>query len=166
MSPIQLDRSRLLAALPTPSLVPLGTLVAQVAAPIDVGEGPHGRRRVIPILGGTFIGERLSGIVLGGANDYQIIRRDGVLELQARYIIETASKALIFVENNGLRDGPTELLAAQARGESVDPAQIYFRALPRFETAAPEFQWLTRRLFVCTGARFPDRVELEFFEIG
>jgi Protein of unknown function (DUF3237) len=150
---------------PTPQLVPLGTLVAQVAAPIDVGEGTHGRRRIIPILGGTFTGERLSGRVLGGANDYQLIRRDGVLELQARYVIETTTKALIYVENTGMRDGPAALLAAQARGELVDPAKIYFRAVPRFETAAPEFQWLTRRLFVSAGARFPDRVELAFFEI-
>jgi hypothetical protein len=150
---------------PAPSLIPLGTLVAEVAAPIDVGEGPHGRRRVIPILGGTFTGERLSGRVLGGANDYQIIRSDGVLELQARYVIETASKDLIYVENTGLRDGPADLLAAQARGALVDPAKIYFRAFPRFETAAPAFQWLTRRLFVSAGARFPDRVELDFFEL-
>lgn len=154
-----------MSSLPAPTLVPLGTLVAHVAQPIDVGEGPHGRRRVIPILGGTFTGERLSGRVLGGANDYQIIRRDGVLELQARYVIETASKALIYVENTGLRDGPADLLAAQARGELVDPAKIYFRAFPRFETAAPEFQWLTRRLFISAGARFPDRVELDFFEL-
>lgn len=150
---------------PAPSLIPLGTLVAEVAAPIDVGEGPHGRRRVIPILGGTFTGERLSGRVLGGANDYQIIRSDGVLELQARYVIETASKDLIYVENTGLRDGPADLLAAQARGALVDSAKIYFRAFPRFETAAPAFQWLTRRLFVSAGARFPDRVELDFFEL-
>jgi hypothetical protein len=150
---------------PAPALVPLGRLVAQVAAPIDVGEAPHGRRRVIPILGGTFTGERLTGRVLGGANDYQIIRRDGVLELEARYVIETADKALIYVENTGLRDGPPDLLAAQARGELVDPALIYFRAAPRFETAAAPYQWLMRRLFVSAGARFPDRVELEFFEV-
>ncbi len=155
-----------MTSLPTPTLIPLGTLIAEVAPPVDVGEGPHGRRRVIPILGGTFTGARLSGRVLGGANDYQIIRRDGVLELQARYVIETASKALIYVENTGLRDGPPDLLAAQARGELVDPAKIYFRAVPRFETAAPEFQWLTRRLFISAGARFPDRVELTFFELS
>ena len=150
---------------PAPSLVHLGDLVAQVATPIDVGDGPHGRRRVVPILGGTFTGGRLSGRVLGGANDYQIIRRDGVLELQARYVIETADKTLIYVENTGLRDGPPDVLAAQARGELVDPAQIYFRAIPRFETAAASYQWLTRRLFVSAGARFPDRVEIRFFEV-
>ena len=47
-----------------PNLIPLGDLSAVVAPPIDIGEGPHGRRRIIPILGGTFTGERLSGRVL------------------------------------------------------------------------------------------------------
>lgn len=148
-----------------PALLPLGELSVGVGTPIDMGEGLHGRRRVIPILGGTFTGARLSGRILGGANDYQIIRRDGVLELQARYIIETDDHALIYVENNGLRDGPAELLAAQARGEFVDPAKIYFRAVPRFETAAAEYQWLTRRIFVCSGVRYPDRVVIHFFEM-
>ncbi len=151
---------------PPPALLLLGDLTAEVGAPIDVGEGPHGRRRIIPILGGTFKGARVSGRVLGGANDYQIIRRDGVLELQARYVIETAEKELIYVENTGMRDGPPDLLAAQARGELVDPGQIYFRAIPRFETAAKDYLWLTRRIFISAGARYPDRVVIRFFEVG
>ncbi len=148
----------------TPVLRPLATLEADVAPPIDLGVSPVGRRRVIPILGGRLTG-RLEGRVLPGANDYQIIRSDNVLELQARYIIETTDKALIFVENNGMRDGPAELLAKQAAGELVDPSMIYFRTAPRFETAAPQYQWLMRRLFVCAGARFPDRLEIKFFEL-
>ena len=155
-----------MSAINAPTLIPLGELSCIVGTPIDVGDGPHGRRRIVPIVGGTFSGERLSGRILGGANDYQLIRRDGVLELQARYLIETSDKALVYVENTGLRDGPADLLAAQARGEMVDPDKIYFRAAPRFETAAPAYQWLTKRLFVAAGVRYPDRVALRFFEIG
>jgi hypothetical protein len=110
-------------------------------------------------------GPRVSGRVLPGANDYQIIRSDSVLELQARYVIETDDKALIFVENNGMREGPPELLAKQAAGELVDPSLIYFRTVPRFETAAPQNQWLMRRIFLCAAARFPDRVQIRFFEV-
>lgn len=153
-------------AIPPPTLTPLADLAVSVGPPIEVGTGPHGRRRVIPILGGTVTGERLSGRILPGGNDYQIIRADNVLELQARYVVETPSGALIYVENTGMRDGPAELLARQAAGESVDPALIYFRTAPRFETAAPDYQWLTRRIFLACGARRPDRVELRFFEVG
>jgi Protein of unknown function (DUF3237) len=150
----------------TPTLTHLADLAVEVGPLIDAGVGPHGRRRVIPILGGTVSGARLSGRVLPGGNDYQIIRADNVLELQARYVIETPSGALIYVENTGLRDGPADLLARQAAGEVVDPALIYFRTVPRFETAAPEYQWLTRRIFVGTGARRPKHVEIRFFEVG
>jgi hypothetical protein len=150
----------------TPTLLPIATLRADVAPPIDLGTGPHGRRRVIPILGGTVEGAKLSGRVLPGANDYQIIRPDSVLELEARYIIETPDKAMIYVENIGMRDGPPELLAKQAAGEFVDPALIYFRTVPRFETSAPHYQWLTRRIFLCAGARYPDHVRIAFFEVG
>jgi hypothetical protein len=152
-------------AIPTPGLGHVADLTAEVAAPIEVGTSAVGRRRVIPIKGGRIVGPRIEGRVLPGANDYQIIRSDGVLELQARYVVETTDGALIYVENNGLREGPAGLLQRQAAGELVDPAQIYFRTVPRFETADARYQWLMRRLFVCAGARFPDRVEIRFFEL-
>ncbi len=150
---------------PPPGLSFVTTLVADVAPPIDVGISSVGRRRVIPILGGRVEGARLSGRVVPGANDYQIIRADGVLELQARYIIETDDGALIFVENTGMRDGPADVLARQAAGEWVDPSLVYFRTIPRFETAAPAYQWLMRRIFVCAGARFPKQVRVAFYEV-
>lgn len=151
--------------IPTPGLVHVADLVAQVTPPIEVGMSAVGRRRVIPITGGTIKGPRLNGRVLPGANDYQIIRSDSVLDLQARYVVETDDGALIFVENNGMREGPADLLARQAAGELIDPALIYFRTVPRFETAAPQYHWMMRRLFLCAGARFPDRVEIRFFEV-
>lgn len=151
--------------IPTPGLTHIFDVHADVSAPIEVGTSVVGRRRVIPILGGKVEGPRINGRVLPGANDYQIIRADSVLELQARYVIETNDKALIFVENNGMREGPPELLAKQAAGELVDPALIYFRTVPRFETAAPQYQWLMRRIFLCAAARFPDRVQIRFFEV-
>jgi hypothetical protein len=149
----------------TPTLVPIFDLIAQVATPHDLGTSPSGRRRVIPIIGGEVRGTKVQGRVLPGANDYQIIRSDNVLELEARYIIETTDSAQIFVINSGLRFGPADALARQARGELVDPALIYFRTIPRFETADPRYHWLMTRVFVCSGARFPDRVEIRFFEL-
>jgi hypothetical protein len=51
------------------------------------------------------------------------------------------------------------------RGEPVDPAQIYFRCSPSFETAAPALSWMGERMFVGTGARYPDAVVMRFFEL-
>jgi hypothetical protein len=152
--------------IPTPTLTHIADLQATVTAPIDLGVSPAGRRRVIPITGGTVTGPKLQGRVLPGANDYQIIRSDNVLELQARYIIETTDGALIYVENTGMRDGPADLLAKQAAGKLVDPALIYFRTIPRFETAHPNYQWLMHRIFLCSGARAPFGVYIRFFEVG
>jgi len=145
----------------TPELIHIADLVVRIAPPIEIGS-----RRMIPIAGGEVVGPRLRGKVLPGGADSQIMRPDGVTELQARYVIETEEKHLIYVENTGLRHGPPELMAKLQRGEAVDPALIYFRAVPRFETAAPGYAWLMRSLFICSGARFPDRVELRFFQVG
>jgi len=57
-------------------------------------------------------------------------------------------------------------MARVTRGEPVDPAEVYFRSAPRFETAEPAYQWLTRPLFLVADARYPDRVALSVFEVG
>ncbi len=145
----------------TPALIHIADLVVRIASPIEIGN-----RRVIPIAGGEVFGPRIRGKVLPGGEDSQILRPDGVTELSARYVIETEAKHLIYVENTGLRHGPPDLMEKLRRGEEVDPALIYFRATPRFEAAAPEYRWLMQSLFVCSGARFPDRVELRFFQVG
>ena len=66
-----------------------------VEAPLELGAAPHGGRRVIPIRGGVFEGPRLSGEILQGGADWQIIRQDGVTEVEARYTLRTHDGALI-----------------------------------------------------------------------
>lgn len=146
-----------------PTLEPVAELNVEVASPIVIGETAAGIRRVIPITGGTVTG-KINGRVQPGGADFQILRRDDVTELEARYVIET-DEGLVYVVNNGIRTGPKAIMDALARGELVDQSQIYFRAIPRFETAAPSLQWLTKRIFICAGARLPDRVVLRFFEL-
>ena len=131
----------------------------------ELGETPLGRRRIIPITGGSFRGERLSGRVLPGGADWQFIRSDGVAELDARYTLETEDRALIYVRNFGYRHGPAEVIQRLAAGEPVDPALYYMRTTPRFETGAERYKWLNRIICVATGARRAAAVELEVFEV-
>ena len=70
------------------------------------------------------------------------------------------------MDNVGVRFGPPETMARIARGEPVDPTQVYFRSTPRFETAEPTHQWLTRPLFLATGAGIPIKSALSVFEVG
>ena len=71
-------------------------------------------------------GPKLNGRILPGGADWQIIRNDGAADIQARYTIETDGGGLILVDSEGLRHGPPEVMAALARGEAVDPAQLLF----------------------------------------
>ncbi|HEY5897630.1 MAG TPA: DUF3237 domain-containing protein [Burkholderiales bacterium] len=147
------------------TLQPLLRAEVTLAAPQELGETPLGRRRVIPITGGSFHGEKLSGRVLPGGADWQLVRSDGVAELDARYTLETGDGALIYVRNFGYRRGPADILRKLAAGEPVDPSLYYMRTTPRFETGAPRYQWLNGTICVATGARRAAAVELEIFEV-
>lgn len=137
----------------------------ELAAAQELGAGPLGRRRIIAITGGRFLGERLSGRVLPGGADWQVIRADGVAHLDARYTLETDDGALIYVRNHGYRHGPEAVLGRLAAGENIDPAQYYMRTTPLFETGDPRYAWLNRIVCVASGARRPAAVELEVFEV-
>ena len=124
-----------------------------------------GGRRIVPITGGEFSGPRLRGKVIAGGADWQIVRTDGVAELEARYTLETDDGALIYVRNHALRHGPAEAMAALAAGRSVDPSSYYFRGATFFETGAARYAWLTKHIIVCTGEREPAGVKLRFYQV-
>ena len=147
------------------NLHPLFKVEITLAPPQELGDTPQGRRRIINITGGSFRGERLSGRVLPGGADWQVIRSDGVADLDARYTLETQDGALIYVRNRGLRHGPAEVLSKLAAGEKVDPSLYYMRTTPSFETGDARYAWLNRLVCVATGARRAAAVELEVFEI-
>ena len=130
---------------------PLMSLQVTVTSPQKIGSVPLGTRTTAPISSGQFEGPRLRGKVLAGGGDWTLLRPDGVLELDLRITLETDDGALIHLASFGLRRGPPEVLAALARGETVDPASYYFRTLPRFETAAPKYAFLNEILAVGSG---------------
>ena len=136
-----------------------------VDAPLDLGDVAKGGRRIVPINGGDFSGPRMRGEVLPGGADWQVLRGDGVAELEARYTLRTDDGALIYVRNHGLRHGPPEVIAALAAGQPVDPARYYFRGATFFETSAARYAWLTKHIIVCTGEREPATVKLKFFQV-
>jgi Protein of unknown function (DUF3237) len=151
--------------LATPELELVADLRVEIGPPIELGGGPKGERRVIPITGGRVEGPGLCGRILPGGADTQLVRADGVAEIDASYVIEADDGALVHVRNVGVRHGPPEVLAAIRRGEPVDPSLVYFRTVPIFETASEAHGALTRGLFVGTGARQPDHVALRFFRV-
>jgi hypothetical protein len=148
-----------------PSLSHVCDLDVSVGPIRDLGATPRGRRRFVPILGGSVAGPRLAGEVLPGGADWQVGRADGILELVARYAMRTPSGVEIAVTNRGLRRAPPEIMARLARGEPVDPALVYFRTVPSFEAPTGAYDWLNRSLFLASAARLPDKVRLSVFEV-
>jgi hypothetical protein len=131
----------------------LMTLQVAVGGVQKIGAVPHGTRVTAPITGGHFEGPRLHGRVLPGGGDWTLLRADGVLELDLRLTLETDDGVLVHMTSFGLRHGPPEIIAALARGESVDPSSYYFRTTPRFEAGHPKYAFLNRLLAVSSGDR-------------
>jgi len=160
--------------LPAPALEHLADLTVHVAAPIEAGAvaglNSRGRRRIIPITGGTLRGTGLQGRVLPGGADFQLVVSETAAELDARYVIALEGPEFggehLYVQNRALRRGSAADIAKLVRGEMVDPAAVYFRCVPTFEVSSPKLAWLTESLFVGTGARYPDRVELSLYRVA
>jgi hypothetical protein len=146
------------------STAPIFRIHADLGEIVDAGTTPYGGRRTIEILGGRVEG-KLTGRILTGGADWQIIRSDGVADIQARYVIEADSGARVLVTSNGLRHGPPEVLAAIARGEPVDPSQYYFRTVLRFEASDARLDWLNRIIGLARGARERLAVKLDVHEV-
>lgn len=153
-------------SLPPPELQFFADLSVRVLPPHEVGLTPGGRRRVIPIVGGEVRGQGWSARVLPGGADFQLIVGATLARLDARYVLETEAGELIFVQNSALRVASPEVTDKLLRGEPVDPAQVYFRCVPSFETAAPSLAWINERIFVGSGVRKPDEVQISCYVVG
>lgn len=144
---------------------PLFRLEAQVAPPQVTSGGPYGDRRFIPVTGGRFDGERLSGTILPGGADCQLIRPDGAAELDVRVVLQCADGPIILMKGLGLRHGPPAVLARLAAGEQVAPDEYYFREAVYFEAPAGPYEWLNGLLAIGVGERLPDRVYVDMYEV-
>ena len=122
-------------AAPVPTLEFIFAVHAIVDVPLDLGDVGKGGRRIVPIIGGDFSGPRLRGQVLPGGADWQILRTDGVAELEARYTLSTDDGALIYVRNIAFRHGPPEAMAALAAGRPSIPRATISAARPSSKRA-------------------------------
>jgi hypothetical protein len=141
------------------------TITAHIGSVTTAGDIGSGVRRIIPITGGEVRGENINGKVCPFGADFQIIRPNELIELEAKYAFETNDGAVVYVENRGIRFGPVELLQQLKRGEPVDPKLIYFRTVPKFETGAEQYRWLMENLFIGSAARHADRVVIDVHQV-
>ncbi len=151
--------------LPYPKLGHVCRLTVDLDPIREMGTGRAGHRRIIPIVGGTVSGERLSGRLLNLGADWQTIFDNGLAELDTRYAMETHDGATIEIINYGYRHGPKEVIDALARGDDVDPAAYYMRTHARLETGDSRYDWVNRTLFVGVGARQRQSVHVDLYAL-
>ncbi len=144
---------------------PLFTVEVTLAAPVSVGDTGRGERRMVGITGGRFAGPAAAGRVLPGGADWQLLRRDGIAEIEARYLLETDDGIRVQVRSEGVRHGPPAVMDALARGEAPDPASYYFRTALRFEAPDGALGWLNGALAFGIGERLPDLVRLQVHRV-
>lgn len=145
---------------------PLFTLRIDLHPVQPIGSTPLGGRRIVPVSGGEFTGDRLRGHVLPHAgSDWLLERRDGSFQQDVRLTLETDDGALILMSYRGVRHAPPEVSARLARGEDVAPDEYYLRTAPFFETAAEPYAWLNLIVSVAKGRRAGGAAIYEVFEI-
>ena len=153
--------------LPDPSLTRVYRLEATLAETLELGDVAQGRRRIVPLTGGTFTGPDLNGKLLPGSSaDWQIVLPDGTALGDVRYTLETDAGALLYVRSQGIRHGPAEVLARLARGDDVDADEYTFRTATQIETAAPDLDWLNKGVFISVGGREPGVVVYETYLVA
>jgi hypothetical protein len=121
---------------------------ALIGTPLGSGPGRLGHRRVIPITGGTVTGPRLTGEVIPGGADYELIRPDGNSVIEAHYALRAGDGTVIYVRNVGLFVAPAEVIARLDAGAAVEADEYYFRSAPVFDAPDGPQGWLSDRLFV------------------
>jgi len=155
------------ALLPDPSLTRVYRLEATLGEPLDLGDLAQGRRRIVPLAGGTLAGPELNGTLLPGSSaDWQTVLPDGTALGDIRYTLQTDNGDLLYVQSRSVRHGSPDVLARLTRGDEVDASEYTFRTSTQIETAAREFDWLNKGIFISVGGRQPGAVIYETYLVG
>jgi hypothetical protein len=145
---------------PKPNLEYLGRWSVDLVAPIwELGQTSDlGRRRIIPITGGTFNGSNFKGKILNNGADWQIVTKDGLAIIDTRYLLQTDDGEYVYLQTKGYRFGPPEVMAKVAKGEVVDANLYNFRITMQFETSSKKYDYLNRYIGIAFAMRLGNAV--------
>jgi len=124
-----------------------------IAGPV-VGGGKMG---FVGAAGGIVDGPRLCGRVLPlSGGDYAHVRPDGVVEINAHYMLEASDGTLIYLQNRGYLDRGHTGASVPADAAAAGVTPYYFRVTPSFRTPNGPHDWLTRTVILGVGERHQD----------
>src|SRR6187549_96920 len=128
----------------------MGATRAGVWAASGTFEGPRIRGRVMPMSGG----------------DFPLVRPNGVIDFDARYLLEADDGAIIYMQNRGFRWAKTpEVAARMSRNEPADPSEYYMRVSPKFDAPEGPHEWLTRHMFLGVAEKLPGANCIHYFQV-
>ncbi|KAJ5638247.1 hypothetical protein N7520_003093 [Penicillium odoratum] len=148
---------------PPPKLSHLFTLRCAVDTPMEIGHGPYGRRRCVPIMSGVVSGPHLKGEVVPGGADFMIVEEDQTTHVNTNYVIKSDDGAFIYIRTEGTRAGPPEVLKALMEGGPVDPSQYWFHLHVRIETGHDKYKWMNDRVIVGRATRAKGEVAYDAY---
>ena len=152
---------------PLPSR-PLMTLRLSVdfANMVMIGKTPAGLRRIAPVTGGVFAGDRLNGTVLPGGADWVINRPDGVMVVDVRLTLETDDSARIYLAYKGRFLAGAEAMARFSKGALLAPEEYSLVIHARLECGDARYAWLNNVVAVGVGEQTADGPIYRLHEIG
>jgi hypothetical protein len=123
-------------------------------------------RAAVYLTDGVVIGPGINGIVIpGSGGDWPWVRPDGVIDFDARYLLQTDDGAVIYLQNRGYRWGPEDIMDKMARREPVPEGSYYMRVAPKFEAPAGKYDWLNRYVFVGAAQKTPAGNRIHYFKV-
>ncbi len=115
---------------------------------------------------GEIVGPAIRGIVVPqSGGDWPLVRPDGVIDFDARYLLRTDDGVVIYMQNRGFRWGSPEVMAAMARHEPVAPGSYYMRTSPKFDAPEGRYAWMSKHVFVGIGEKTPQGNAIHYFKI-
>lgn len=123
-------------------------------------------RAAIYAAAGTVEGPRLNGRVLPmSGGDFPLVRPNGVIDFDARYLLEADDGTIIYMQNRGYRWGSPEVMERLSKNEVVRSEEYYMRAVPKFEAPEGAHEWLSRHVFVGVAEKLPGANRIHYFVV-
>lgn len=123
-------------------------------------------RAAIYAASGEISGPLLSGRVLPmSGGDFPLQRPNGVIDFDARYLLEASDGTIIYMQNRGYRWGSERVMARLSRNEPVEPSEYYMRVTPKFDAPEGPHEWLGRHIFVGVAEKLPGSNRIHYFVV-
>jgi hypothetical protein len=144
------------------------TISIDLSPPFWVEPSARGETRAaIFAAAGTVEGPRLNGRVIPmSGGDFPLVRGNGVIDFDARYLLEADDGAVIYLENRGYRWARNDEIATQMRAnQDVGFGDYYMRVSPKFDAPAGPHEWMAKHVFVGVAEKLPGANRIHYFVV-